>query len=306
MATAPILLDKPLIDDLLASKETFIFDCDGVLWRQNDVYPRTAELIKYLRKLGKKIFFVSNNNTKARRQYLEKFYRLGIDAKEEEIYSSGYAAAYYIKHVAKLQGKVYVIGSPGLVEELEKENISHIGSGPDEVKFDEIGKDEGVTLDPEVTCVLHGFDSHYNYNKIRKAVNYLAKDSVQFIATNKDMTFPSAGNFIFPGTGCLVTATEVSAGRKATIVGKPGTLIMDCIVHQHNIDPRKACVFGDNICTDIEFGNRCSTSTVLVLTGVSSLADVESERKSSCGKPNMKIPEFYIDGVTEFYNLTQK
>jgi hypothetical protein len=31
--------------------------------------------------------------------------------------------------VAKLEGKVYVMGTPGLVEELDKENIQHIGSG---------------------------------------------------------------------------------------------------------------------------------------------------------------------------------
>lgn len=48
---------------------------------------------------------------------------------KDEIYPSSYAAAYYIKYVAKLCGKVYVLGAPGLVEELENENIEHIGSG---------------------------------------------------------------------------------------------------------------------------------------------------------------------------------
>jgi ribonucleotide monophosphatase NagD (HAD superfamily) len=36
----------------------------------------------------------------------------------------------------------------------------------------------------------------------------------------------------YVGTGTLVTATEIAAERKATVVGKPGKLIMDCIVHQ--------------------------------------------------------------------------
>ena len=34
------------------------------------------------------------------------------------------------------------------------------------------------------------------------------------------------------GTGSLVTATEISAERKATVVGKPGTFIMDCITRE--------------------------------------------------------------------------
>lgn len=58
--------------------------------------------------------------------------------------------------------------------------------------------------------------------------------------------------------------------------------------------------------TDIEFGNRCKTSTVLVLTGVSALADVEAERRQGLSdgqERNMKIPDFYIDSITELYNL---
>ena len=31
---------------------------------------------------GKKVLFISNNNTKTRRQYVEKFTRLGIEARE--------------------------------------------------------------------------------------------------------------------------------------------------------------------------------------------------------------------------------
>jgi hypothetical protein len=31
MTSSPILLDKKKIEDLLASKETFMFDCDGIV-----------------------------------------------------------------------------------------------------------------------------------------------------------------------------------------------------------------------------------------------------------------------------------
>ena len=62
--------------------------------------------------------------------------------------------------------------------------------------------------------------------------------------------------------------------------------------------------FYSSIHTDIEFGNRCNLSTVFVLTGVSTLADVEAEQQSRDGhERNVKIPEFYIDSMTEFYNL---
>ena len=35
---------------------------------------------------------------------------------------------------------------------------------------------------------------------------------------------------LYIGTGCMVIATEAAANRKATIAGKPETLIMDCII----------------------------------------------------------------------------
>ncbi|XP_046853265.1 glycerol-3-phosphate phosphatase-like [Xenia sp. Carnegie-2017] len=302
MTSFPVLLNKENIGEFLASNDTFMFDCDGVLWKQNNIVHYVPELIKHLRQLGKRVFFISNNNTKSRRQYLEKFSRLEIEAKEDEIYPSSYAAAYYIKYVAKLCGKVYVLGAPGLVEELVNENIKHIGSGPDEMKGYDIDLVGSYDLDPEVSCVLHGFDAYYSYNKLHKAINYLLKDCVHFVATNKDMIFPTDNGFVAPGTGCLVTATEISAKRKATVVGKPETLLMECIKHKHDIDPEKTCMIGDNLDTDILFGNRCNTTTLLVLTGVSTLDDVQREQEN-CQFKNMKLPHFYIKSATHLYDL---
>ena len=59
-----------------------------------------------------------------------------------------------------------------------------------------------------------------------------------------------------------------------------------------------------SIDTDIEFGNRCHISTTLVLSGVSTLADVEAEKQSGNEQErSIKIPDFFIPSMTEFYNL---
>ena len=42
---------------------------------------------------------------------------------------------------------------------------------------------------------------------------------------------------------------------------------------------------------------------MLVLTGVSTLSDVQAEQRlTNEQEKNMKIPDFYIDSITEFYN----
>jgi ribonucleotide monophosphatase NagD (HAD superfamily) len=58
------------------------FDKKGVIWRGNDLIPGAKEFLAYLRSLKKSILFVSNNSTKSRLEYQEKFKKLGIEAYE--------------------------------------------------------------------------------------------------------------------------------------------------------------------------------------------------------------------------------
>ena len=48
---------------------------------------------------------------------------------QEEIIGSAYVTAQYIKHVLNYSGKVYLIGSMGLKQELDIAGIPNIGFG---------------------------------------------------------------------------------------------------------------------------------------------------------------------------------
>ncbi|EEB92750.1 hypothetical protein MPER_08697 [Moniliophthora perniciosa FA553] len=114
---------------LLDAYDTWMFDCDGVLWHGDRVIPGATDVLSLLRQRGKKVIFVTNNATKSRKSYKGKFDSLGVEAKVDEIYGSAYAAAVYISSVMKLPKtkKVYVIGMKGLEEELTDEGVSFIG-----------------------------------------------------------------------------------------------------------------------------------------------------------------------------------
>lgn len=58
--------------------DTFVLDCDGVLWLGNTLLPRVTETLDRLRSLGKRLLFVTNNSTKSRTAYLQKFKSLGL------------------------------------------------------------------------------------------------------------------------------------------------------------------------------------------------------------------------------------
>ena len=75
------------LDDFLNSFDTVLTDCDGVLWTGSVAIDGSPEVIQALRKLGKKVIYVTNNSTKSRKEYLTKFTDLGFGGEAVRIYS---------------------------------------------------------------------------------------------------------------------------------------------------------------------------------------------------------------------------
>ncbi|XP_041986368.1 glycerol-3-phosphate phosphatase isoform X2 [Aricia agestis] len=277
------------IQDFLNSFDTVLTDCDGVLWINNNSIPGSADAINYFRKLGKKIFYVTNNSTKIRSDFAVKAQQMGFIAEPEEILSTAYLVAHYLKGIGFTK-KVYLIGSNGIGDELKAVGIRHIGIGPDPVKPD-FKSMTTSDLDPEVGAVVVGFDEHVSYPKFMKAASYLAKEECLFIATNTDERFPKSSSIIIPGTGTLVRAVETCSERKALVLGKPNDYVRK-FLESFGLNPARTLMIGDRCNTDIEFGVRCGFQTLLVLTGVTSVKDLErirTERKQPL--PDVVLPK---------------
>lgn len=73
------LTTKQDVEDFVSSIDIFLLDCDGVLWRGNEVIPQVRETLKLLRSKRKIIFFITNNASKSRKNYQKKFQSLDID-----------------------------------------------------------------------------------------------------------------------------------------------------------------------------------------------------------------------------------
>jgi 4-nitrophenyl phosphatase len=50
--------------------------------------------------------------------------------------------------------------------------------------------------------------------------------------------------------------------------------MLDCIKAKHDFDPSKTIMVGDRLNTDILFGKNGGLSTLLVLTGITSLTEI--------------------------------
>ena len=86
-------LQEKSAQELVDATETFIFDCDGVIWKGDSLIEGVPETLDLLRSMGKRLIFVTNNSTKSRAGYTKKFESLGLKVNAEEIFSSSFAAA---------------------------------------------------------------------------------------------------------------------------------------------------------------------------------------------------------------------
>ena len=82
---------------MLKEKKYFLFDIDGTLAVGETLYDGTKELLEWIERKGGRSFYITNNSTKSRKDYVDKFARWGIEASEEQFMTASYAACLYMK-----------------------------------------------------------------------------------------------------------------------------------------------------------------------------------------------------------------
>ncbi|XP_050543456.1 glycerol-3-phosphate phosphatase isoform X1 [Daktulosphaira vitifoliae] len=292
------LLSEQGRQQFFASFDNVLTDCDGVLWMLNQVIHGAPDVMNGFKSNGKKVFYVTNNSTKTQTQLLEKFTNLGFKASKNDIISTSFLAAKYLKSNLDPSKKVYVIGSPAIASELNEVGVNHFGVGPDYLQSSVPTFVENVQLEENVGAVLVGFDEHFSYPKIFKAASYLKDQSCLFVATNTDESFPVSGTkIIMPGTGSLVCTVKTCAGREPYVVGKPYSYIRKVLMDTYNIDPTRTIMIGDRCNTDILLGKRCGFKTLLVLTGVNTFEEIDKWSKSDDPELQELVPDYYAKSI---------
>ncbi|XP_036385242.1 pyridoxal phosphate phosphatase [Megalops cyprinoides] len=291
------------IKELLDAKRNVLFDCDGVIWNGETAVPGAPEVVSLLKQQGKNVFFVTNNCTRPRENYVQKFSRLGFnDVAQEEIFSSAYCSAVYLRDVAKVQGKVFVIGGSGVYNELRDAGVPFVEEETDTAG----GSIYDCPLDSEVKAVLVGYDEKFNFLKLAKACCYLRNADCLFLATDPDPWHPLRGGRVTPGSGSLTAALETATDRKATVIGKPSRFMFECIASQFGVDPAQSLMVGDRLETDILFGTNCGLDTMLTLTGVSKMEEAEGYKDSDTPEKKDFVPDYVVDTIADFLQIEEE
>ena len=182
----------------------------------------------------------------------------GLDVPEEQIFTSAYATALYLRDSCTSGRTVFIIGEPGLASELSTVGGLIPITVPDSVS------------PTEIDYVVVGIDKKFTYDKLRFAHSAITRGHAQFIATNRDATFPMEEGEI-PGGGSLVAAVATATGREPLTIGKPEPHAYQAILQAAGIKAADSIMVGDRLDTDIAVGKNAGAGTVLVLTGVTGL-----------------------------------
>ena len=304
VANAAKSADDLVVDDeaglleLVANDvDCIVMDCDGVLWQGDKLLPGVRESIQLLREMGKRLVFVTNNSNKSRRQYVHKFETLGITVEKEEVFSAAFAAAAYLK-TQQLEGKAMVIGGKGIVDELNEMYIEVDPGVFNAVQCTETDWEE-LDIDPDCAAVIVGQDTSFTYAKLAYA-SLAIQRGAKFVATNPDAG-DAIGPGLMPGAGAIVAAVEKACGVAPEIyAGKPSAFLLELLKGNH-VDMTRTLVVGDRLDTDIAFGRAGGAgATVLTLTGVCGLEDVDAAMEDSEGGV---IPDHIVQSLPHMLGL---
>ncbi len=232
----------------------YVFDLDGVIYRGKTLLPGAKETLLTLEQRGEEICFLSNNSTLSRKGYLKKLTHMGIKVKEEQFFPSSYLTALYLSQ--NKCKKAFVIGEEGLFEELEKAKVN-----------------VSPTIDG-VDYVVVGMDRSFNFQKLSLAHQSIVRGA-KFLATNTDTTFISEKG-ISPGAGAIIKALEACTGKTPLVLGKPQTLGLEKVMQEKGYYPEQVILIGDRLETDIAAGRKAGATTVLVLSGISTLKEAKN------------------------------
>lgn len=225
-------------------KQGYLIDMDGVIYRGSQLIPGAAQFITELREQKVPFRFLTNNSQRTRRDISTKLTRMGIDAFEEDVFTSAMATARFLAR-QNPGGTTYVIGEGGLHNALHRNGYAIVEHAPD--------------------YVVIGEGRSFNMEMVETAVRLVA-GGAKLIATNMDPNCPTEQG-IRPGCGAIVAMIEKATGIQAFSVGKPSPVMMREARIELGLRSEETVVIGDTMETDILGGVQLCYQTVLVLSG---------------------------------------
>jgi len=227
---------------------------DGVIWRGGQPLGDLPSIFTEINHRGFKVILATNNATLSPNQYLQRLCSFGVKLESWQVINSAEATAHYLQQRYPKGGPVFIVGETGLQQALSERGFYH------------------ANAERDVLAVVAGLDRNLNYDKLSKAT-LLIRAGAAFIGTNPDPTFPDKCGIV-PGAGSILALLEAASEVKPTVIGKPAPGMYRVALSRLGTQPEATLVVGDRLKTDIAGAQALGCRSALVLTGVTSEAEV--------------------------------
>jgi 4-nitrophenyl phosphatase len=253
--------------------EAYIFDLDGTIYLGPDLLPGAKRLIDELRARDKPVRFLSNNPTRDRDMYVSKLTKLGIPARVEDIVNTVVTMTRWLL-ANHPDAVVFPIAEQPLIRALDEAGI-RMSDNP-----------------AEIDIVIASYDRGFEYRKLQIAFDAIwYYKRARLVATNPDPYCPMDGGRGEPDAAAVIAAIQACTGTKLEAnTGKPDPIMLRAALEGLDVKPIDCAMVGDRMSTDIRMALDSGMASVLVLTGETTVKDLE-------GLSPADTPDFVLDRV---------
>jgi HAD superfamily hydrolase (TIGR01450 family) len=250
-----------------------LVDLDGVVYRGAEPVPGVAAVLADRVARGDDIVYVTNNSMWYRAEYVAKLTAMGAPVDADRVVSSSRATALYLVDHEPTVRRVLAVGAGGLDRELREQGFEVVDAGHAATLVSRDGVDSwSAAGSPDAVVV--GLDPQLTYMRIAVAADCI-RAGARFIATNRDPVYPTERG-LRPGAGSIVAAIEATTGVTPLAIGKPEPYLLEEAARAVGRDAAEAVMIGDGLGTDIAAAIAVGARSVLMMTGVSTAADLEA------------------------------
>ena len=230
--------------------DVLLLDLDGTVYQGAHAIPGAREAL-----VGgsARLFYVTNNASRSPFAVAQHLRELGFPTSESEVVTSSQSAARLLAEGLEPGSSVLIIGTEALAEEVRLVGLKPVR------RFDE-----------NPVAVVQGHSTETGWAILAEATLAIRAGAL-WVAANVDTTLPTERG-LCPGNGAMVAAVRAATGREPLVAGKPARPLMDDALRRSRSE--RPLVVGDRIDTDIAGANAVGVDSLLVLSGVSSVADL--------------------------------
>ncbi len=236
---------------LCESYDVAVLDLDGVVYVGRSAVDGAIAGISAAQAAGMHLAFVTNNAARPPHAVGEHLRSLGLDASDHDVVTSAQAAARVVASLVPAGATVYVIGGPGLHGALTERGLV-----------------PATSLDDAPVAVVQGYGPDMPWRQVIDGA-VLVREGVPWVASNMDLSMPTERG-PGPGNGTLVNLVGSFAEREPVVAGKPLPPLFEETLER--VGGERPLVVGDRIDTDIDGAHAVGWDSLLVMSGVTSLA----------------------------------